>query len=139
MHAFSTNKKSGFERESAAIAFQALATTIGKPIAPILIPSLPILFDLYADKGDVVRAAAAAAVKAIMKLFPPESVRVVFRALEAILDSGKWQTKVGALEALKSFVAPARDQVAAELGSVIPKVSSAMHDTKKEVRRLSAL
>ncbi|KAF7981871.1 hypothetical protein HWV62_31433 [Athelia sp. TMB] len=133
LHAFSANKKSGYERESAAIAFQSLATTIGAPIAPLLLPSLEVLFELYADKGDVVRAAATAAVKAILKLFPPESVRVVFDVLEAILEKGKWQTKVGVLEALKSFVAPARDQVAAELGDVLPKVEGSMHDTKKEV------
>jgi elongation factor 3 len=88
---------------------------------------------LYADKGDVVRTAAKSAAKAILQLFPPESTRIVFRSLEAILDNGKWQTKVGVLDALKSFVAPARDHVAAELGNVLPKVEPAMHDTKKEV------
>lgn len=130
------NKKSGYERESAAIAFQSLATTIGAPIAPLLLPSLPIIFDLYADKGDVVRAAATTAIKTILKLFPPESVRVVFRDLEDILDKGKWQTKVGVLDALKSFVASARDSVAAELGVVLPRVEVAMHDTKKEASRI---
>lgn len=139
MHAFSANKKSGYERESAAVAFQSLATTIGAPIAPLLLPSLPILFELYADKGDVVRAAAITAVKAILKLFPPESVRVVFRELEDILDKGKWQTKVGVLDALKSFVASARDPVAAELGIVLPRVEAAMHDTKKEASRFYQL
>lgn len=93
---------------------------------------------MYADKGDVVRAAASAAAKAILKLFPPESTRVVFRVLEDILEKGKWQTKVGVLDALRSFVAPARDPVAAELGNVLPKVESGMHDTKKEVGRASS-
>lgn len=134
MHAFSTNKKSGYERESAAIAFQSLASVLGTPSAPLLLPSLPILFDLYADKGDVVRSAAATAAKAILGLFPPESTRIVFRNLEDILEKGKWQIKVGVLDAMKSFVPRARDPVAAELGVVLPKVESAMHDTKKEVR-----
>jgi hypothetical protein len=138
LHAFATNKKSGYERESAAIAFQSLATILGPPIAPILLPSLPLLFDLYMDKGDVVRIAATAAVKSILKLFPPESTRVVYRTLENILGNGKWRTKVGALDALKSFVNTARDEVAAELGNVLPKVEAAMHDTKQEVRRRPA-
>jgi elongation factor 3 len=133
LHAYSTNKKSGYERESAAIALQSLASTLGAPAAPLLLPSLPILFDLYADKGDVVRTAASAAVKAILKLCPPESTRIVFRSLEDILEKGKWQTKVGVLDALKSFVVHATDAVAAELGAVLPKVEAAMHDTKKEV------
>lgn len=137
LHKFATNKKSGFERESAAIAFQGLATSIGAPIAPLLLPSLPILFELYADKGEVVRTAATAATKSILKLFPPEATSVVFRTLEDILAKGKWQTKIGVLDALKSFVPTARDPVAAELGHTLPKVESAMHDTKKEVNNIS--
>ncbi|KAG6866734.1 hypothetical protein C0991_011393 [Blastosporella zonata] len=133
LNAFATNKKSGYERESAAIAFTSLATILGAPIAPLVLPSLSVLFDLYMDKGDVVRAAASAAVKAILKLFPPESTRIVFDTLVAILETGKWRTKVGVLDALKTFVSSARDAVAAELGTLLPKVESAMHDTKQEV------
>jgi elongation factor 3 len=53
--------------------------------------------------------------------------------LEDILEKGKWRTKVGALDAMKIFVSQARDAVAADLGQVLPKVESAMHDTKQEV------
>ncbi|KAJ7268806.1 P-loop containing nucleoside triphosphate hydrolase protein [Mycena haematopus] len=133
LHTFATNKKSGYERESAAIAFQSLANTLRAPVAPLLLPSLPVLFELYMDKGDVVRLAATAAVKAILKLFPPEATGIVFRALETILDSGKWRTKVGVLDAFRSFVVSAKDAVAAELAAVLPKIEGAMHDTKQEV------
>lgn len=132
MHGFATNKKSGYERESAAIAFQSLATILGAPVAPLLLPSLPVIFELYMDKGDVVRAAAFSAVKSILKLFPPESIRILFRHLECILEAGKWRVKVGVLDAFRSFVTSARDAVAAELGTVLPKVEAAMHDTKQE-------
>ncbi|KAG6850942.1 hypothetical protein H0H93_005811 [Arthromyces matolae] len=133
LHAFATNKKSGYERESAVIAFTSLATILGAPIGPLLLPSLPVIFDLYMDKGDVVRTAAAAAVKAILKLFPPESTHLVFESLVPILEAGKWRTKVGVLDAFKAFAGPARDAVAAELGTLLPKVEHAMHDTKQEV------
>lgn len=133
LHGFATNKKSGYERESAAIAFQSLATILGAPVAPLLLPSLPVIFELYMDKGDVVRAAAFSAVKSILKLFPPESIRILFRHLECILEAGKWRVKVGVLDAFRSFVTSARDAVAAELGTVLPKVEAAMHDTKQEV------
>jgi elongation factor 3 len=139
LHAFATNKKSGYERESAAIAFQSLANILGAPVVPLLLPSLPVLFELYMDKGDVVRIAAAAAVKAILKLFPPEATRVVFRALENILDNGKWRTKIGVLDAFRSFVVPAKDAVAAELVAVLPKIEGAMHDTKQEVCPFTAV
>jgi hypothetical protein len=61
------------------------------------------LLELYTDKGEVVRNAATTAVKAILKLFPPESTCNVIGTLEAILENGKWQTKVGVLEAFRSL------------------------------------
>lgn len=133
LHGFATNKKSGYERESAAIGFQSLAITLGVPSGPILLSSLPILYELYMDKGDVVRSAAASANKAILKLFPPESTRLVFGTLQEVLEKGKWRSKVGALDAIKSFVSTARDAVANELVNILPAVGSAMHDTKPEV------
>ncbi|KAI0318276.1 P-loop containing nucleoside triphosphate hydrolase protein [Amylostereum chailletii] len=133
LHAFATNKKSGYERESAGIAFQALATVLGPPAAPLFLPSLPIIFDLYMDKGEVVRQSTSAAVKAILKLFPPESTSIVFRTLENILENGKWRTKVAALDSIKTFVNHAPDAVANELVITLPKVEAAMHDTKAEV------
>lgn len=133
LHAFATNKKSGYERESAALAYQSIAHVLGAPGVPLLLPDLPVLFDLLMDKGDVVRSAASTAIKSILKLCPPESVPAVFRQLETILDSGKWRSKVGVLDGLKSFVTTARDAVALELGNVLPHVEKAMHDTKAEV------
>lgn len=87
------------------------------------------------DKGDVVRIAATAATKTLLKLFPPEATRVVFEHLESILENGKWRTKVGALDSMRGFVERAKDEVAALLGEVLPKVELAMHDTKPEVSR----
>lgn len=91
------------------------------------------------DKGDVVRQAATSAAKSILKLFPPEATRLVFRVLEGILEEGKWRSKVGALDAMKSFVASAGEQVANELGTTLPKVERAMHDTKSEVSSYSLI
>lgn len=130
---FASNKKSGYERESAAICYNSLAVILGPSVAPLLLTALQTLFDLYMDKGDVVRVAATSAVKSILKQLPPEATRTVFRTLESILENGKWRSKVGVLDSFKPFVNSARDFVAAELGSVLPKVEIAMHDTKPEV------
>ena len=136
---FALNKKSGYERESAAIGFQYLASVIGTPSAPFLLPHLPTIMELYMDKGDVVRIAATAATKTILKLLPPEATRIAFRQLEDILEKGKWRTKVGALDAIRGFVDRAKDEVGNELGNVLPKVEMAMHDTKPEVWSYSLL
>lgn len=133
LQSFATNKKSGYERESAAIGFQYLASVLGTPVAPILLPYLPLIMDLYMDKGDVVRIAATAAAKTLLKLLPPESTHIAFRQLEDILEKGKWRTKVGALDSIRGFTDRAKDEVASELVTVLPKVELAMHDTKPEV------
>lgn len=85
------------------------------------------------DKGDVVRDAAAGAVKNILNLFPPQSVPQLFRVLEDIIEKGKWKAKVGALDGIKMFTKIAREQVAGELGVTLLKVEIALHDTKQEV------
>ncbi|KZS93830.1 hypothetical protein SISNIDRAFT_454274 [Sistotremastrum niveocremeum HHB9708] len=130
---FATNKTSGSDRESGALAFSSLATICGGSYTPFFLPYLPTLFDLYMDKGDVVRTAASTAVKAILKPVPPESMRVIINQLEEILESGKWRTKVGVLNSIKGFVAIAPTQVADLLGDLLPKVEKAMHDTKSDV------
>ena len=89
--------------------------------------------DLYMDKGDVVRIAATAATKTILKPLPREATRLVFRQLEDVLEKGKWKSKVGALDSMRGFVERAREEVGSELGNVLPKVELAMHDTKPEV------
>lgn len=134
LQAFATNKKSGYERESAAIAYKSFADVLGPPIAPLLLPSFTVLYDLLMDKGDVVRSAASSAIKAIIKSFPPEATPVVYRALEDVVRDGKWKSKVGAMDSIKSFVSIAPDFVGEELVNVLPVIEGAMHDTKAEVR-----
>lgn len=138
---FAANKKSGYERESAAVGLHALATHLKTAAGPLLLPSLGVLLDLYSDKGDVVRLAATAAVRAILALFPPEATRPVMRELLTAVagEGGKWKTKVGALDAVRRWVeekskkADRAEYVAAELARVLPTIENAMHDTKSEV------
>ncbi|KAF8606113.1 hypothetical protein BDV93DRAFT_520970 [Ceratobasidium sp. AG-I] len=138
---FAANKKSGYERESAAVGLHALATHLKAPAGPLLLPSIGVLLDLYSDKGDVVRLAATAAVRAIIALFPPEATRPVLHELLIAVagEGGKWKTKVGALDAVRRWVedkskkADRAEYVAAELGRVLPTIENAMHDTKSEV------
>lgn len=119
----------------------ALATHLKAPAGPLLLPSVGVLLDLYSDKGDVVRLAATAAVRAIISLFPPEATRPVLHELLVAVagEGGKWKTKVGALDAVRRWVeekskkADRAEYVAAELGRILPTVENAMHDTKSEV------
>ncbi|KAF9973522.1 hypothetical protein BGZ75_001166, partial [Mortierella antarctica] len=128
------NKKSGLAREGALIGICALAEVIGRPIEPFLLPLLPMILDLYADKGPVVQDAAARAAVAIMAIMPSQSAPIVLPILfQGIGGPGKkWQTKVGALQLLADLANASPIQVGILLPEIIPVVKDSLSDTKKE-------
>jgi elongation factor 3 len=86
------------------------------------------------DKGDVVREAATASVRSILKLFPHEALGHVLRHLESALSQTKqWKSKVGILDAIRTLAAQNKEYIGEELGTTLPHIESAMHDTKAEV------
>ncbi|KAN0062018.1 [NU+] prion formation protein 1 [Thecaphora frezii] len=140
----SKNKKSGYEREAAAIGLDAIFVKVGGKNAPSplgaepwLISTLPAILDLYADKGDVVREAAESAAASLFSLFPPEAAPEFLEALYSVLDSGsaKWQAKIGALKLLGRLSSSASEQVGDQLVELIPHLTHAMHETKAEVAK----
>ena len=132
----STNKKSGLAREGALIGICALAEEIKEPSVPFLLPMLPTILDLYADKGPVVQDAAARAAEAIMALMPSQAAPIVLPILfQNITGMGKkWQTKVGALQLLADLSNASPIQVGIALPEIIPIVKDCLSDTKKEVK-----
>ena len=64
-----------------------------------------------------------------MKPFPPESIQLVFKTLEGVIENGKWRTKAAALDAMRTFVDSAEEAVATELATILPAVTAALHDT----------
>lgn len=132
------NKKSGLEREGALIGFNALAEVLGHQSEPVLLPYVPIILDLYADKGSVVQETAELAATSITKDIPPEAYKallpVIYEGL-GVNGSKKWQTKVGALKMLTRLAEIAPTQIATSLPELIPIVSDyGLTDTKSEVR-----
>ncbi|CAO1635571.1 unnamed protein product [Sympodiomycopsis kandeliae] len=139
------NKKSGYEREAAAIGLGAIFSKVaGKnatsPLGaePWLLPqTLPTLLDLYADKGDVVQEAAQNAVSQLFTLPPPEAVPEFLETLYATLSSSasKWQSKVGALKLIGKLADAYSEQIGEQLPTLIPYVTNAMHETKSEISK----
>ncbi|KAF9334626.1 hypothetical protein BG006_001809 [Podila minutissima] len=129
------NKKSGMAREGALIGICALADVLGRPSEPFLLPLLPTILDLYADKGPVVQDAASRAALAIMAVMPSQSTPTVLPMLfQSIGGPGKkWQTKVGALQLLADLSNASPIQVGIALPEIIPIVKDCLSDTKKEV------
>lgn len=142
------NKKSGFEREAAAIGLSSIFTKVGGKNSPYplgaepwFLPALPTLLDLYSDKGDVVREAAEGAVSALMALPPSETVPEVLALLYDVLENSatKWQVKVGALKIIGRLSDSASEQIGEQLVDLIPHLKNRMSDTKSEVSRRSRL
>jgi elongation factor 3 len=142
--AAASNKKSGYERESAAVAVEALAYKCGgKNATPFALGADPWLLDafllplleLYADKGDVVREAAEKAATALLSLAPQESAPDVLQRLFKVLQDGsvKWQTKIGALKLISRLSESASEQIGELLEDLIPVLTTSMHETKAEV------
>jgi elongation factor 3 len=135
LEAEATNKKSGLAREGALIGICALAEVVGRPIEPYFTPMLPMILDLYADKGPVVQEAAARAAAAIMAIMPSQSAPLVLPILlQCISAPGKkWQAKVGALQLLADLSNASPIQVGVALPEIIPVVKDCLLDTKSEV------
>lgn len=136
LEAEAKNKKSGMAREGALIGICALADVLGRPSEPFLLPLLPSILDLYADKGPVVQDAASRAALAIMAVMPSQSTPTVLPVLfQSIAGPGKkWQTKVGALQLLADLSNASPIQVGIALPEIIPIVKDCLSDTKKEVQ-----
>ncbi|KAH7107535.1 P-loop containing nucleoside triphosphate hydrolase protein [Auriculariales sp. MPI-PUGE-AT-0066] len=142
-HEYATDKKSGFAREGAAIGLKALCQGLGPAALPLILPSLPDLVELLSDKGEVVRTAANAAIKALISLTPVEAIEVVVQVLSTNLKAtSKWMGKVGCLKAMSILVEgkgeEEREEIANMLGVLLPLVEVVMHDTKKEVATAAA-
>ncbi|KAK0569483.1 [NU+] prion formation protein 1 [Tilletia horrida] len=141
----SKNKKSGYEREAAAVGLGAIFTKVGGKNAPsplgaepwLLPTALPALLDLTSDKGDVVKEAAQSAINAGAALTPPEAVSELYSILYSILESSasKWQAKVAVLKLISRTAERASEQVGEQLVELIPYLTNAMHDTKAEISK----
>ncbi|TPX61904.1 hypothetical protein PhCBS80983_g00784 [Powellomyces hirtus] len=131
----SVHKKSTAQREGSMLAFSALVEALGHSAEPYLIPSLPVIIELFGDKDKDVRTAAEAAADALFALPGRFSVRTLVPLfLSQLTNEKKWQTKVAALKYLGRMSEHSASQVCASLPEILPVVSGCMWDTKPEVQ-----
>lgn len=108
-----------------------------------LSPSVePFVVDLVQDvalqagaKDKDVQVAAADALLAIASAVTPTSIKIILpKLLENLSTSNKWTEKVAILAAVSQLVDTAKAQIALRMPELIPVLSDAMWDTKKEVK-----
>ncbi|PTB43496.1 translation elongation factor EF-3 [Trichoderma asperellum] len=131
------NKKDATLREKAALAVEAIAShsEVGAGVEPYLIVLLPVVLAAVGDKITAVKNAANAAVLAIASAINGNAVKAALPYLmESIRTAQKWPEKMAALDFILALVKTAPAQLSYRVPDLIPVVSEAMWDTKKEVK-----
>jgi len=131
------NKKDAGVRERALNAIQAIAqhSTVSPAMEPYLVQLLGPTFDAAGDKMKAVQTAATAAALAIVGCINPNAVKATLGPInETIENAQKWQAKDTALECVEALVKSAPTQLSYRVPDLIPVISAAMWDTKKEIK-----
>jgi elongation factor 3 len=100
------------------------------------VPFLPNVLSAVADKkSKEVREAAEAAGPVLIEICSPQASKNIQAFLFAGIAETNWQTKMWSLRLLGQFAEQADAPFARTLNAVVPVVSGAMWDTKKEVKQ----
>ncbi|KAK3324383.1 armadillo-type protein [Cercophora scortea] len=131
------NKKDAAVREKALTTIQAIAqhAEVSPHVEPYLVVLLPGVFAAAGDKITAVKNAAIAASAAVAEAINPNAVKATLPALiDTLRNALKWPEKMSALEFIETLIRTAPGQTGLLVPELIPVVSEAMWDTKKEVK-----
>jgi elongation factor 3 len=131
------NKKDAAVREKALNTIQAIAqhSEISAHVEPYLIALLPGVLGGAGDKITSVKNAAIATALAIATAINPNAIKATLPALiDTLRNAQKWPEKMTALDFIDSLIQTASPQLSLRVPELIPVISEAMWDTKKEVK-----
>ena len=138
---FANLKKALKDKKAAANALEAIKhiaseTGLSPSVEPYMVSLVPEICAKAGDKDKDTQALAADALLALSKAINPVAIKAFLPLLTNALEStSKWQEKVAILAAISSLVDAAKDQIALRMPELIPVLSEAMWDTKKEVKQ----
>jgi elongation factor 3 len=131
------NKKDAGAREKALLAIQAIAqhSEVSAHVEPYLVDLLPSVLAGAGDKITAVKNSAIAAALAIAEAINGNAVKATLPALiDSLRNAQKWPEKMTVLDFIDTLIRTAPTQTAIRVPELIPVVSEAMWDTKKEVK-----
>lgn len=131
------NNKDASTAEAAlkAYAHIASANDMASSIEPYVVSLAQDVAARTGDKNKEVAAAADVALLAIATAITPTAIKSLLPALmENLSSTNKWTEKVSILKAVSQLVDTAKAQIALRMPELIPALSEAMWDTKKEVK-----
>ncbi|KAI5921018.1 armadillo-type protein [Camillea tinctor] len=128
------NRKEPQQREGAFLAFELLATILGRLFEPYVIQIVPQLLTGFGDSSADVRDACLAAAKACFAKLSSYGVKQILPTLLNGLDDDQWRSKRGACDLLGAMAYLDPQQLAQSLPDIIPPLTGVLNDSHKEVR-----
>lgn len=132
-----TNKKDATAREKALNAIEAIArhSELSAYVEPFLPQLLAGVLAAAGDKITAVKNASFAAGIAVAEALNANSIKTIIEPLgNSIKDAQKWPEKMLALDILDKLIETAPVQTTYRVPDLLPVISEAMWDTKKEVK-----
>ncbi|EDO15580.1 hypothetical protein Kpol_487p13 [Vanderwaltozyma polyspora DSM 70294] len=118
-----------------AVVHIANAANLSPSVEPYVVAAVPLVCEKAGDKDKDIQKLASDALLAIANAINPVAVKALLPHFNtALSNTNKWQEKVAVLAAISSLVDAAKSQVALRMPELIPVLSEAMWDTKKEVK-----
>ncbi|KAF5234822.1 hypothetical protein FAUST_7446 [Fusarium austroamericanum] len=128
------NKKEANQREAALLAYELLATMLGRIFEPYVIQIVPQLLTGFGDANANVRDACLAAAKACFARLSSYGVKKIMPTLLNGLEEQQWRSKKGACDLLGAMAYLDPQQLANSLPDIIPPLTGVLNDSHKEVR-----
>jgi elongation factor 3 len=131
------NSKDANVAISALNAYTHIASPSGltPSVEPYIVSLAKDVATQAGNKNKDVQQAATDALKAIAQAITPSAVKALLPdILENLHSSNKWTEKVAILAAIFDLVDSARSQIALRMPELVPVLSEAIWDTKKEVK-----
>ncbi|EDO18641.1 hypothetical protein Kpol_1048p72 [Vanderwaltozyma polyspora DSM 70294] len=118
-----------------AVSHIANEVNLSPSVEPYVVATVPLICARCGDKDAKIRHASGNALVAIVKAINPVATKAILPHLTDCLEkTNKWQEKVSILATISTLVDCAKEQIALRMPELIPILSEAMWDTKKEVK-----
>ncbi|CCK71925.1 translation elongation factor EF-3 KNAG_0I01340 [Huiozyma naganishii CBS 8797] len=139
-HFFNELKKAAKDKKTAANILAAIThicseANLSPSVEPFMVDLVEGICEKTGDKEKELQTLASECLIAVVKAINPVAIKALLPHLTVRLsESNKWQEKVAVLAAITALVDAAKEQVALRMPELIPVLSEAMWDTKKEVK-----
>ncbi|CAL9735464.1 elongation factor 3A [Monosporozyma servazzii] len=119
----------------AAITHIAAENNLSPSVEPFIVDLVPGICEKTGEKDKETQTLASECLIAVVKAIDPVAIKTLLPHLtDRLSNTNKWQEKVAVLAAIAALVDAAKTQVALRMPELIPVLSEAMWDTKKEVK-----